>query len=203
MNAWKHPATIIASLALFVALGGGVAVASGLISGKKIVNHSIPEKKLTAKAIKALRGQRGPAGPQGTKGATGATGAIGPQGLQGLIGPSNAYSAYTINEVPFTTTPTAVQSLTLASGSYVVMARASLFASSPLGAVCTLTDSKAGIIDEADLNMGSAVLVPLSLLAPLATSGSTISMTCSSASTSPVAGDPHLVAIKVGSVSGS
>jgi hypothetical protein len=35
----------IASLALFVALGGGAALASALISGTKIVNHSIAEKK--------------------------------------------------------------------------------------------------------------------------------------------------------------
>ena len=58
-------------------------MASGLISGKKIVNHSIPEKKLTVAAIKVLRGQKGPAGPQG---ATGNTGPQGPQGLQGIQG---------------------------------------------------------------------------------------------------------------------
>jgi hypothetical protein len=57
MRAWKHPATVIAALALFVALGGGAALASGLISGKQIANHSIPAKKLTAAAIKTLQGQ--------------------------------------------------------------------------------------------------------------------------------------------------
>jgi hypothetical protein len=58
-----HPATIIAALALFIALGGGtLAYASGLISGSRIKNHSISEKKLTRKAIKAL-------GPQGSNGA--------------------------------------------------------------------------------------------------------------------------------------
>ena len=54
MSAWKHPATIIASLALFVALGGGTALAgglNGLISGKKIVNHSIAENKLTSRGF--------------------------------------------------------------------------------------------------------------------------------------------------------
>ena len=44
-------------------LGGGAALASGLISGNQIVNHSIPAKKLTAAAIKTLHGQTGPAGP--------------------------------------------------------------------------------------------------------------------------------------------
>jgi hypothetical protein len=68
----RHPATIIASLALFVALtGGAAAYASGLISGSQIKNHSIPTKKLTRSAITSLRGKRGvrgPAGPQGPGG---------------------------------------------------------------------------------------------------------------------------------------
>jgi hypothetical protein len=62
MKGLKHPATAIATLALFVALGGTVAVASGVISGSKIKNHSIAEKKLTKAAINGLHGQQGPAG---------------------------------------------------------------------------------------------------------------------------------------------
>jgi hypothetical protein len=68
----KHPATVIASVALFLALGGGAAAyASGLISGSQIRNHSIPAKKLTKRAIRSLhgkRGLRGPAGPTGPQG---------------------------------------------------------------------------------------------------------------------------------------
>ncbi len=71
MNGLKHPATIIALLALFVALGGEAAVASGLISGRQIANHSIPQWKLTRRAIKNLRvGARGPAGPRGPAGSS-------------------------------------------------------------------------------------------------------------------------------------
>jgi hypothetical protein len=81
-----HPATIIAALALFIALGGGAAWASGLISGSKIKNHSIAEKKLSKKAIKALHGARG---PKGTTGAAGAPGALGAAGAPGPPGPSN------------------------------------------------------------------------------------------------------------------
>jgi hypothetical protein len=55
MSAWKHPATVIATLALFAALGGTAAFASGLISGKQIIRYSIPETKLTHGAIAALR----------------------------------------------------------------------------------------------------------------------------------------------------
>jgi hypothetical protein len=95
------PTTAIALLALFVALSGGTALASSLISGRKIVNHSISARKLTAQAIRSLRGRQGPPGPagasgpkgdtgargpQGPAGATGATGPQGPQGLQGVQG---------------------------------------------------------------------------------------------------------------------
>jgi hypothetical protein len=90
MRNLKHPATVVAAIALFVALGGGAAYASGLISGSRIKNHSIPAKKLTASAVKALRGTRGPAGRRGAAGATGATGAPGPKGATGSPGAPGA-----------------------------------------------------------------------------------------------------------------
>ena len=55
MSALKHPATFLAALALFVALGSGAAMAGGLISGRQLVNHSVPESKLTFRAITALQ----------------------------------------------------------------------------------------------------------------------------------------------------
>ena len=90
MKQLKHPATIIALLALFVALGGGSAVAGSLLSGSKIMNHSIPQSKLTARAIASLSGRRGPAGPAGPTGLTGATGATGAQGPRGATGAPGA-----------------------------------------------------------------------------------------------------------------
>jgi hypothetical protein len=81
----KHPATVIAAVALFTALGGS-AWASGLIPGSHIKNHSIPAKKLTKGAINSLRGKRGPAGPKGATGAAGVQGAQGLQGVQGAQG---------------------------------------------------------------------------------------------------------------------
>lgn len=81
MRFFKHPATVIATVALFIAVGGGTAAyASGLINGSQIKNHSIAAKKLTNSAVKSLRGKRGPAGAQGTPGAPGAPGAPGPGG---------------------------------------------------------------------------------------------------------------------------
>jgi hypothetical protein len=95
----KHPATIIAAVALFIAFGGGAAAyASGLINGSQIKNHSISTKKLTKKAIRQLhgaRGKRGPAGPAGAPGAPGAPGATGPQGPGGTIIQYNATASAT------------------------------------------------------------------------------------------------------------
>jgi hypothetical protein len=91
------PALFVSLLALFVALGGGVAIAGGLISGRQIANHSIPENKLTGKAIKALHGSRGPAGPQGSKGSRGPTGPQGAQGPPGPTGPAGP-GAISINQ---------------------------------------------------------------------------------------------------------
>jgi hypothetical protein len=76
MKHLKHPATIVAALALFVALAGG-AGASVLMSGSHLKNHSVAEKKLTKRAITALRGQRGARGPAGPQGAAGPKGPAG------------------------------------------------------------------------------------------------------------------------------
>lgn len=205
MKALKHPATIIASLALFVALGEGAALASGLISGKTIINHSIPEKKLTAAAIKALRGQRGPTGPQGQQGQTGPTGPQGSKGgtgATGPIGPSNAYSTYAAS-VALGLAGSTVASLTLAAGSYVVVAKTTLIMPSGQGTGCKLIDSSAGVIDTSTVSFGVSSYDTPSLLAPLTSSGSTVSVQCVSNETDASANYTHLVAIKVGSVTGS
>jgi hypothetical protein len=81
------PALVISVIALFVALGGGAAYASGLIPGSQIKNHSIPAKKLTKKAIRSLHGERGARGPVGPSGPAGPTGPAGPQGPVGPTGP--------------------------------------------------------------------------------------------------------------------
>ena len=73
MKNLRHPATVIAAIALFVALGSG-AWASGLISGSHLKNHSIAAKKLTRGAIKSLHGRRGPRGPAGARGPAGPAG---------------------------------------------------------------------------------------------------------------------------------
>jgi hypothetical protein len=102
------PGSVLALIALFVALGG-VSYAAVTINGRNIQNNSIPGKKLrngavtnqkvkanslranrlTSAARASLRGAQGPAGPRGE---TGPRGAQGPQGPQGPAGTALAYA---------------------------------------------------------------------------------------------------------------
>jgi hypothetical protein len=69
------PATVIACLALFFALGGGASLAAQqFINGSKIAPHSITAKQLSKKTVVALKGDRGPAGPAGVQGLPGVAG---------------------------------------------------------------------------------------------------------------------------------
>lgn len=68
MKQLKHPATIIATLALFVGLAGG-AYAGGLIDGSQIKNHTIAAKKLTKAAVTEFTAQQ-PAATMATWSAT-------------------------------------------------------------------------------------------------------------------------------------
>jgi hypothetical protein len=64
---FKHPATIIATIALFVALSGvaGAAV-SAMISGSQIKNGTIAKKKLSSSAITSLSKLQGVSGAEST-----------------------------------------------------------------------------------------------------------------------------------------
>jgi hypothetical protein len=104
------PATAIAGVALFAALGGTATAASGLIDGKQIragtiTGRQVKNASLTGAKVKdgslaaadlsraaraSLRGAagaQGPAGPQGAAGQQGAPGAQGAAGSQGIPGP--------------------------------------------------------------------------------------------------------------------
>jgi len=179
MSAWKHPATIIASLALFVALGGGTALAgglSGLISGKKIVNHSIGEEKLTTGAIRALRSH--------VYIASGAGVGTKINGFSTIVG----------------------KPLTLPAGSYLVFGRARVSTPSGEGARCRLDYGRDGEIDvtENGLQGSGFKLATLSMHGPLETyARTTVKLECASFQGDGTAGDTEIAAIKVGSVTES
>jgi hypothetical protein len=109
----------VAAIALFLAIGGSAAAATGMFSGSQIQPNSIPLNRLTGDARQALNqsgprgqqgaqgddgqtgdrgkqgadGDRGASGGRGEAGATGATGATGPQGSQGQIGATGSDGA--------------------------------------------------------------------------------------------------------------
>jgi Collagen triple helix repeat (20 copies) len=96
-------ANLLATLALFVALGGSsyaaVKLAPGSIGNKELRNGAVTSDKvkkgsLQARDFKAgqlprgATGPQGPAGPQGPQGATGGQGLAGAQGAKGDAGPA-------------------------------------------------------------------------------------------------------------------
>ena len=207
MKRLRHPATIIAAVALFVAMGGGAAAyASGLISGSQIKNHSIAAKKLTKKAIKSLhgqRGRRGPAGPAGPTGATGATGATGP------IGPSNAYTFFRDSAVGIGSTSTTVATANLAAGDYAIFAKTYIDSSPITDAVgystCTLTTGSDQ--DQSSLNLGgqaqqvSRGALSMQVSHVFAAAGTAVVSCIRGAGTTSVTANwTKITAIKVGSV---
>src|ERR671925_438088 len=91
------PATVIACIALTVALGGTsyaavtlprASVGTAQLKKNAVVSSKVKNRSLLAVDFKRGQLPRGAQGPQGPAGATGATGATGP------IGPSDAFSTY-------------------------------------------------------------------------------------------------------------
>jgi hypothetical protein len=112
-------ANVVATLALFLALGGATAFAASQlgknsvgskqlrknsVTAAKIKNGAVTQAKIATSVQTAMMGARGPEGPQGAKGP------VGPQGAKGDPGPSNAYYAHGVG--PFVTG--------LPAGDYVV-----------------------------------------------------------------------------------
>jgi len=113
------PALVVASLALFVSLGGvGYAAATistsdiknGAVTGKKIKNRTITTKDISRKTVGALKGAKGAAGPQG------------PQGIQGPAGePATKLFAAVSESGDLARGSSAVSAVRTATGQYSVV----------------------------------------------------------------------------------
>lgn len=93
------PATVLALIALFVALGGTSyaainALPKNSVGTKQLKNGAVTKAKINQKTIAQLKGNRGPAGPAGATGAQGPAGPQGPQGIQGTAGADGTAIAY-------------------------------------------------------------------------------------------------------------
>ena len=187
------PALVISVLALFVALGGTSLAAVGFINGKNIKPHSIPTDRLTKGALQALHGAQGPPGPRGPKGDT------------GDIGPSNGYSGYYAPAYGVGNAYKMVVSQQLGAGSYLVAAKTEITMPTAQGTTCKLVDSVHGELDESGVGASGPTNLSetVSLLAPLTTTGSLVSVVCGSNDPAATVSYTHIVAIKVGSVTGT
>lgn len=136
-------ANVVATLALFIALGGvsyaAVQLPANSVGSAQLKNGSVSTLKLSPRVQAALKtgGPVGPAGPQGiagsrgaigADGATGATGTTGPAGedgaagATGATGPSDVYATHV--EGPITAnnedSVTPVATLPLPPGNYIL-----------------------------------------------------------------------------------
>jgi hypothetical protein len=94
----------MATIAVFVALGGGAYAAFKLpansVGSRQLKNSAVTPKKVARATIKLFKGQKGAPGPKGAQGAQGVQGPQGVQGIQGPIGPSNVYFTSTSRHRP-------------------------------------------------------------------------------------------------------
>jgi hypothetical protein len=134
-------ANVMATTAVFVALGGGAYAAFTLpansVGSRQLKNSAVTPKKVARATIKLFKGQTGAPGPKGDQGAQGPQGVQGVQGIQGPIGPSNVY---------FTSSTTVGAELTLPAGDYWIEGQCDFSNSNgtPQPGLEILTSSQAG-----------------------------------------------------------
>lgn len=125
-------ANVIASLALFLALGGGayaaVAIPRNSIGATQLRDRAVTPKKLSASTRKLLAkaGATGAQGNPGIAGGNGTQGAAGPAGSPGARGPSDSFVAGA-SSGQLTTGYTQVAAVTVPAGSHLLGAKATLF----------------------------------------------------------------------------
>jgi len=90
------PATVIALVALFVALGGtgyaALALPKNSVGSAQVINRSLRTMDLSRTAVAALKGNRGPGGAAGPQGPEGPDGPRGATGAAGAPGTARAYA---------------------------------------------------------------------------------------------------------------
>jgi hypothetical protein len=203
-------ANVMASVAVFVAVGGS-ATAAVLVTGKDVKNSSltgvdvknntlgsadVKDGNLLLKDFKPgqlVAGAPGPVGPQGAKGDKG------DPGIQGDRGPSNVYAVGGDG--------VANRSLSLSPGSYLVTGKGYAFDGSPTVVTwfgCTLT-VPSGTLDYGYTTLasggvpGSYGSVPVQHAITLA-SATTVSLSCSSDVGGGAVVNTELAATKVASI---
>lgn len=210
------PATVIASIALLVALGGtSVAAVSALprnsVGTPQLKNNSVNSLKVKNRSLKAIdfargqlpAGQTGPTGPAGPAGPEGPAGAAGPKGDAGPAGPSDAYAKFADGPVAVPTSLTTLTSLNIPqAGKYVVWGKTYVTSAATSTVTCRLVAG--GDFDESKTYVTAATTFTLSMnvVHEFAGSGS-VDLRCSGSVAGPSAHFLKITAIKVGSLANS
>lgn len=179
-------ANLIASLALFIALGGvgyaAVKIPEKSVGTAQLKNGAVTTPKISQAARNSLRGQAGPEGAvgpigkAGPKGATGDTGAPGSAGATGSTGPqgepgtSEGYFDRDSGTIAASQAGSDVASTTLDAGNYLVSARIQVQGQYGAPVRCALKNPSAVEIDDASIRIQPSYLSSgnaLSLSAPL------------------------------------
>jgi hypothetical protein len=185
-------ANVIATVALFVALGGSSYAAFALpknsVGSRQLKSHAVTPKKVARSTVKLFKGQKGDRGPIGPPGIQGSTGSQGP------TGPSNAY---------FATVSSGPPSVAVPAGDYAVSGDDSIGCSSACGVTCRIQlDGKdAGPLSSADTGSGAGEMSVADSASLHLTSPGTISNGCGFSGLGGTQVSRSVTAIKVGSVS--
>jgi hypothetical protein len=184
--------------------------------------HSTHAAASTTKGKKGPRGKQGPkgaTGATGAKGATGANGATGPQGAPGPQGqkgntgdrgPSNGYLSFKDSVGAIPTTTTAIGSLSLPAGSYLVSAKLWAYNSGTARNYlpCQLVNNETADFDESIITLepiGTTSYfgrgVQSLMAAATFTTPGTWTVQCSAGSAGINASDLKIQAVEVGSLS--
>ena len=141
------PGTVIASLALLVALGGtsvaavSITIPRASVGNPQLKNNAVTSNKVRNGSLLGVDFKTGqlPAGAPGPSGSAGPAGAQGSTGPQGPPGPSDAYSKLLNGPVAIPTSFTTVASLSIPqAGKYVATAKAVIHSTAAGAVNCLL-----------------------------------------------------------------
>jgi Collagen triple helix repeat (20 copies) len=176
------PALVVASLALFVAGGGGAWAAN---AGHLAVNDTPTKTSAGKRGPRGPRGHQGLRGSQGIRGSQGVAGPQGTVGAQGPAGPAGASDGFVTRAVAAIALPAGVDTTLVqlnlpANGAYIVTVTTELGNSTVVAGFvdCTLFAGTTSIAaGSADLPAASVFADTLTLTGA-ATTGGPVSLSC-------------------------
>lgn len=151
-------ANAVASLALFVALGGtgyaATQLAPNSVGTAQLKRGAVTAAKISPRTRRALRGKRGLQGPTGLvggigpTGATGQTGRVGQQGIPGADGAASAAITYMIGPQTIDASGldnTVIQAPVTTNGKYLAIARVNVTPTGTGEVLCTISGQQSDV----------------------------------------------------------